>query len=47
VHLLPRPDEVVDAALCFGLRRGSSLVEHLLALGHPTYLVDRSCRSAP
>jgi len=27
-------------ALCFDLRRGCSLVEHLLALGHPTYLVD-------
>src|SRR5205814_1382193 len=27
-------------AVCFDLRRGCSLVEHLLALGHPTYLVD-------
>ncbi|HEX6944932.1 MAG TPA: alpha/beta fold hydrolase [Casimicrobiaceae bacterium] len=26
--------------VCFDLRRGCSLVEHLLALGHPTYLVD-------
>ena len=25
---------------CFDLRRGCSLAEHLLALGHPTYLVD-------
>ena len=25
---------------CFDLRRGCSLVEHLLAGGHPTYLVD-------
>src|SRR4051812_34283598 len=28
------------APLCFDLRRGCSLVEHLLALGHPTYLVE-------
>src|ERR687893_460777 len=27
-------------ALCFDLRRGHSLAEHLLGLGHPTYLVD-------
>jgi polyhydroxyalkanoate synthase len=27
-------------ALCFDLRRGCSLAEHLLAAGHPTYLVD-------
>ena len=27
-------------ALCFDLRRGHSLAEHLLCLGHPTYLVD-------
>jgi polyhydroxyalkanoate synthase len=27
-------------ALCFDLRRGHSLAEHLLVLGHPTYLVD-------
>jgi len=27
-------------ALCFDLRRGHSLAEHLLRLGHPTYLVD-------
>jgi polyhydroxyalkanoate synthase len=27
-------------ASCFDLRRGCSLAEHLLALGHPTYLVD-------
>jgi polyhydroxyalkanoate synthase len=27
-------------ALCFDLRRGCSLVEHLLALGYPVYLVD-------
>ena len=27
-------------ALCFDLRRGNSLAEHLLRLGHPTYLVD-------
>src|SRR3712207_1539213 len=26
--------------LCFDLRRGCSLAEHLLALGHPTYLVE-------
>ena len=26
--------------VCFDLRRGCSLVEHLLAAGHPTYLVD-------
>jgi polyhydroxyalkanoate synthase len=26
--------------ICFDLRRGCSLVEHLLAAGHPTYLVD-------
>ncbi len=25
---------------CFDLRRGCSLAEHLLAIGHPTYLVD-------
>ncbi len=25
---------------CFDLRRGCSLVEHLLALGHPVYVVD-------
>src|SRR3954451_8855262 len=25
---------------CFDLRRGCSLVEHMLALGHPTYLVE-------
>jgi polyhydroxyalkanoate synthase len=25
---------------CFDLRRGCSLAEHLLSLGHPTYLVD-------
>jgi poly[(R)-3-hydroxyalkanoate] polymerase subunit PhaC len=27
-------------ARCFDLRRGASLVQHLLALGYPTYLVD-------
>ena len=27
-------------ATCFDLRRGCSLVEHLLARGYPTYLVD-------
>jgi polyhydroxyalkanoate synthase subunit PhaC len=27
-------------ATCFDLRRGCSLAEHLLARGHPTYLVD-------
>jgi polyhydroxyalkanoate synthase len=27
-------------ALAFDLRRGASLVEHLVAAGHPTYLVD-------
>ncbi|HEU4978017.1 MAG TPA: alpha/beta hydrolase [Solirubrobacteraceae bacterium] len=27
-------------ARCFDLRRGCSLAEHLLALGHPTYLLD-------
>ena len=27
-------------ASCFDLRRGCSLAEHLLAMGHPTYLVD-------
>lgn len=27
-------------ATCFDLRRGCSVVEHLLAAGHPTYLVD-------
>ena len=27
-------------ASCFDLRRGCSLAEHLLAQGHPTYLVD-------
>jgi polyhydroxyalkanoate synthase len=27
-------------ARCFDLRRGCSLAEHLLAQGHPTYLVD-------
>ena len=27
-------------ASCFDLRRGCSLAEHLLAAGHPTYLVD-------
>jgi polyhydroxyalkanoate synthase len=26
--------------ICFDLRRGCSLAEHLLATGHPTYLVD-------
>jgi polyhydroxyalkanoate synthase len=26
--------------ICFDLRRGCSLAEHLLALGHPTYLVE-------
>ena len=26
--------------VCFDLRRGCSLVEHMLALGHPTYLVE-------
>lgn len=26
--------------ICFDLRRGCSLVEHLLAAGHPVYLVD-------
>src|SRR5256714_11137628 len=26
--------------LCFDLRRGCSLAQHLLALGHPTYLVE-------
>jgi polyhydroxyalkanoate synthase len=26
--------------ICFDLRRGCSLVEHLLAAGHPAYLVD-------
>jgi polyhydroxyalkanoate synthase len=27
-------------ARCFDLRRGASVVQHLLALGYPTYLVD-------
>ena len=27
-------------AYCFDLRRGCSLAEHLIALGHETYLVD-------
>src|SRR3954451_935281 len=27
-------------ASCFDLRRGCSVAEHLIALGHPTYLVD-------
>jgi polyhydroxyalkanoate synthase len=27
-------------ATCFDLRRGNSMVEHLTALGYPTYLVD-------
>jgi len=27
-------------ATCFDLRRGCSVAEHLLAAGHPTYLVD-------
>ena len=27
-------------AACFDLRRGCSMAEHLLALGHPTYLVE-------
>jgi polyhydroxyalkanoate synthase len=27
-------------AFCFDLRRGCSVAEHLLAAGHPTYLVD-------
>jgi len=27
-------------ARCFDLRRGASLVQHLVALGYPTYLVD-------
>jgi polyhydroxyalkanoate synthase subunit PhaC len=27
-------------ARCFDLRRGSSVAEHMLDLGHPTYLVD-------
>jgi polyhydroxyalkanoate synthase len=27
-------------ATCFDLRRGCSVAEHLIALGHPTYLVD-------
>ena len=27
-------------SLCFDLRRGHSLAEHLLSLGHPTYLVE-------
>ena len=27
-------------ARCFDLRRGASLVQHLIALGYPTYLVD-------
>src|SRR3954453_10411732 len=27
-------------ASCFDLRRGCSVVEHLVGLGHPTYLVD-------
>ena len=27
-------------ALCFDLRRGHSIAEHLLGLGHPTYLVE-------
>src|SRR3954462_8209116 len=26
--------------LCFDLRRGCSLAEHLIALGHPTYLLE-------
>src|SRR4051794_32438074 len=26
--------------ICFDLRRGCSLAEHFLALGHPTYMVD-------
>jgi polyhydroxyalkanoate synthase len=26
--------------ICFDLRRGCSLAEHLLGLGHPTYMVD-------
>ena len=27
-------------AICFDLRRGCSMAEHLVAAGHPTYLVD-------
>jgi polyhydroxyalkanoate synthase len=27
-------------ASCFDLRRGCSIAEHLIALGHPTYMVD-------
>src|ERR1700712_4566639 len=27
-------------ASCFDLRRGCSVAEHMIALGHPTYLVD-------
>jgi polyhydroxyalkanoate synthase len=27
-------------ARCFDLRRGASVAQHLLAIGHPTYLVD-------
>src|SRR4051812_9808381 len=27
-------------ATCFDLRRGCSVAEHLISLGHPTYLVD-------
>src|SRR5436190_4307999 len=27
-------------SVCFDLRRGCSLAEHLLAAGHPTYLVE-------
>src|SRR3954467_4963111 len=26
--------------ICFDLRRGCSLAEHLLSLGHPTYLLE-------
>ncbi len=26
--------------ICFDLRRGCSMAEHLLALGHPTYLLE-------
>ncbi|MGN0064597.1 MAG: alpha/beta fold hydrolase [Nocardioides sp.] len=51
-HYLPDPDvpptgdpvllvtPLAAPALCFDLRRGCSLVEHLVSLGRPTYVVD-------